>query len=251
QVFVARDRSRDRPHALVVDHYVPQPDRDAGSRATCHVINLLVQQGWQVTFWPENLRHDPEYTGHLQQLGVEVLYGDEYWGRFPQWFGEHGRHFDAVVLNRPHVAVNFIDAVRRHGRAKVVYYGHDIHHLRLAGQLKLEPDPAVRAEADRLRKFEHDLWARADTVLDPSTDETAHVRQWLAARGGGASAETVPLFAYEPLDEAQVPGPEQRRDILFVAGFAHAPNVDAARWFTGQILPLVRQVLPEVRVSIV
>lgn len=251
QVFLARDRSAGRPHVLVVDHYVPQPDRDAGSRATFHVISLLVEEGWKVTFWPENLRHDPDYTAQLQQMGVEVLYGDEYWQRFDAWFAEHGRYFSAVVLNRPHVSVNFIDAVRRHSQARVVYYGHDIHHLRLAEQLKVAPDPAMEAEAERLRGFEQRLWAEADVVLYPSTDETAHVRQWLAARGGGAEAQTVPLFAYEPLDHTQVAGPQQRQDILFVAGFAHAPNVDAARWFVGQILPRVREVLPQVRLSIV
>src|SRR5262249_10095945 len=32
ELFVARDRSRSRPHMLVIDHYVPQFDRDAGSR---------------------------------------------------------------------------------------------------------------------------------------------------------------------------------------------------------------------------
>ena len=251
EVFLARDRSRGRRHALVVDHYVPQPDRDAGSRATWHVLRTLVEQGWQVAFWPENLRRDPAYTAPLQQLGVEVIYGDEHWGRFEAWVREHGRHLDAVVLNRPHVSVNFIEAVRRHSRARVVYYGHDVHHLRLLEQLKLQPDPALQAEAERFRAMEHDLWRRSDVILYPSSDETAHVRAWLQAQGGAAVAETVPLFAYEALDEADVPGPEHRRDILFVAGFAHPPNVDAACWFVREALPRIRERMPGVRTLLV
>ena len=35
--------------------------------------------------------------------------------------------------------------------------------------------------------------------------------------------------------------------ILFVAGFAHPPNIDAACWLVHAILPLVRRALPEVR----
>ncbi|KAF1686743.1 glycosyl hydrolase family 1 [Pseudoxanthomonas broegbernensis] len=251
QVFLARDRSRDRPHVLVVDHYVPQPDRDAGSRATWHVIAMLVERGHQVTFWPDNLRRDPAYAPPLQQLGVEVIHGGEYRGRFDAWMAEHGRHLQAVVLNRPHVSVNFIDAVRRHSQARIVYYGHDVHHLRLLEQLRLQPDAKLEVEAARFRAMEHDLWLRSDVVLYPSTDETAHVRQWLQDRDGKALARTVPLFAYEPVPDAQVPGPGQRRDILFVAGFAHPPNVDAARWFMGEVLPRVRRELPQVRVSLV
>ena len=251
QVFLARDRSQGRPHVLVVDHYVPQPDRDAGSRATWHVIQMLVAQGYQVVFWPENLHRDPEYTPALQQLGVEVLYGDEYWGRFGEWIEEHGRHFEAIVLNRPHVSVGLIDAVRRHSRARVVYYGHDVHHLRIQEQLRVQPDAVLEAEADRFREMEHALWLGADVVLYPSTDETRHVREWLAANGGSAMAETVPLYAYDPASEGEVPGPEHRHDILFVAGFAHPPNVDAARWFVGEVLPRVRERLPGVRLALV
>ncbi|WP_125076640.1 glycosyltransferase [Pseudoxanthomonas sp. SGT-18] len=160
-------------------------------------------------------------------------------------------HLAAAVLNRPHVSVNFIEAVRRHSRARVVYYGHDVHHLRLLEQLKLQPDPALQAEAERFRAMEHDLWRRSDVILYPSSDETAHVRAWLQAQGGAAVAETVPLFAYEALDEADVPGPEHRRDILFVAGFAHPPNVDAACWFVREALPRIRERMPGVRTLLV
>ena len=251
QVYLARDRSRIRPHVLVVDHYVPQPDRDAGSRATWHVIQTLVARGYQVTFWPENLHRDPEYTPALQKLGVEVLYGDAYWGRFDAWLEEHGQYFDAIILNRPHVSVGLVESVRRHSRAHLVYYGHDVHHLRMEEQLRLHPGPSLEAEAERFRKMEHAMWLAADTILYPSTDETRHVRNWLATHGGSAEAETIPLYAYDPLSDDGVPGPVGRRDILFVAGFAHPPNVDAARWFVAEVLPLVRASVPGIRVTLV
>jgi hypothetical protein len=38
EIMRARDRSRDRKTALVVDHYVPQPDQDAGSRTMLAII---------------------------------------------------------------------------------------------------------------------------------------------------------------------------------------------------------------------
>ena len=252
-VFLARDRSAGRRHVLVVDHYIPQPDRDAGSRATCQVLHALVQEGCQVTFWPANAYHDADYARPLQTAGIEVMYGADCVGvaGFDAWMAEHGRYLDVVILNRPHISIELIDSVRRRTSARVVYYGHDIHHLRMEQQLRLSPDEELGRETDRFRSFEHALWQQCDVVLYPSAEETLHVRQWLAEHAPGAAthAETIPLYAFEQIEAG--PGPEQRAGILFVAGFAHAPNVDAALWFTQEVLPLVQREFPATRVTLV
>ena len=46
-VFVARDRSRYKPHIVVIDHYIPQWDRDAGSRSTYLYIKLFCDHGFK------------------------------------------------------------------------------------------------------------------------------------------------------------------------------------------------------------
>ena len=42
-----------------------------------------------------------------------------------------------------------------------------------------------------------------------------------------------------------------RTRIIFVGGFAHEPNVDAARFFVGDVLPLVHGILPEATFDII
>ena len=39
----------------------------------------------------------------------------------------------------------------------------------------------------------------------------------------------------------------KRRDLVFVGGFRHPPNVDAVQWFVDEVFPLVRARLPDVR----
>jgi len=39
----------------------------------------------------------------------------------------------------------------------------------------------------------------------------------------------------------------ERRDLVFVGGFRHPPNVDAVRWFIDDVLPRVRDRLPTIR----
>ena len=252
-VLLARDRSRHSRRVLVVDHYVPQPDRDAGSRATWQVVEMLVDHGFHVTFWPANSYHDLTYTPPLQQLGVEVLYGSEYVGRFDEWMSENGSYLEAVVLNRPHISIDLVSSVRNHSKATLIYYGHDIHHLRMQQQLALQPDRQLEVETRRFRAFEHALWQQADVILYPSADETAHVTRWLDdnAPDVKARAVTIPLYAYDSVDDSQVPGPDLRRGILFVAGFAHAPNVDAATWFISEVLPIIKAKAGHVEVLLV
>jgi glycosyltransferase involved in cell wall biosynthesis len=48
----------------------------------------------------------------------------------------------------------------------------------------------------------------------------------------------MPLYYFE--DTPRVEGPEDRNGIVFVAGFAHPPNVDAAKWLVQVIMPVVR-----------
>ncbi|ODU51836.1 MAG: glycosyl hydrolase family 1 [Lysobacteraceae bacterium SCN 69-48] len=251
-VFLARDRGQFRSKTvLVVDHYVPQPDRDAGSRATWQVMQLLVAQGCNVKFWPDNLYYDPLYTPALQALGVEVMHGSEYLGGFDAWLRVNGRDVDMAILNRPHVAMNYVRPLRAHSSAKVLYYGHDIHHLRMRQQLALQPDPALQAEMERFREMEWAMWRDADVVLYPSNEETAHVQTWLQEHGARAQALTVPLYGYPDVAGDLSQTLATRQDILFVAGFAHPPNVDAACWLVREILPRVWARHPRVRVHLV
>lgn len=251
-VFLARDRSQLRKTLLVIDHYVPQPDRDAGSRTMCQLMDVFQDQGMSVKLWPENLWYDPVYTPRLQQSGVEVLYGDRYARGFESWIAENGSAIDYVLLSRPHVSLGFIEALRRHSRAVLLYYGHDIHHLRLQSQLLLEYDPAVEAAARELEEMEEKVWASVDVVYYPSASESTHVERWLEARGlARVDARTIPVYAFDSFGVEPWTNLADRRDLIFVAGFAHAPNADAAVWFVREVLPLIQAKRPGTRISLV
>lgn len=250
-VFLARDRSQLRKTVLVVDHYAPQPDRDAGSRAMWQLMMVLQRQGMQVKFWPENLTWDPVYAAALQSHGIEFFHGPEFEAGFEPWFAEHGRYFDYVVLSRPHVSKRVVDSVRRHASARIIYYGHDIHHLRLQAQLAVKPTPHLSEDIARERAWEEAMWGQSDLILYPAEGETRYVDDWLRRNGVDAAARTAPLFAYEGTPGDPAATLHEREGLLFVAGFAHPPNVDAALWFVREVLPRVQAERPGVTLSLV
>lgn len=246
-VFRARERSRNKPVVLVVDHYVPQPDRDAGSRTMLQFVRQLCALGCSVKFWPENLWRDPTYTPPLQALGVEVIYGPEWVGGFERYLQEVGGDIDRVLLSRPHISIQFIEAIKAFApNAYVAYYGHDLHFARLRQRFEVTGDPKCLEEADQIEELERSLWRQSDVVLYPSSDEVDVVR----SLDPSVNARAIQAYCFESFGGFTRQA-EQRSDILFVAGFGHPPNEDAAIWLAQSIFPKVLQSVPQARLYLV
>ena len=243
-VLRARERGRERGVALVVDHKLPEPDRDAGSQAILGVVRTLLAEGMLVKFWPHNLAYVPGYAEALQDMGVEVFHGPH---QIPlhAWLRENGAELDLVVLSRPDVAEAALDAVRAYSRARVAYYGHDLHFSRMRMQAQLTGDVRLAAEADCMEERERAIWRRVDAALYLSRAEADAMR----ALEPRAAVHAVVPYSFDRFGEPRA-APE-RREILFVAGFAHPPNEDAARWFVTAVLPQVRARVPDAVLSIV
>jgi GT2 family glycosyltransferase len=243
-VLRARERGRHRRIVLVIDHYVPQPDRDAGSRTMLSFLRAFLQAGMVVKFWPANLHATPGYTEALQELGVEVIYGGEP-DMFRHWIGENGAEIDWVLLSRPHVAESFLPQLRAHCRGRIAYYGHDLHFQRVRRQAALLADAKAAAEADLLERLERRIWRSADIVLYPSEDEAAQVR----ALEPSVTARSLQPYCFATFGTPRPPPAVPQ--LLFVGGFAHPPNAEAAAWLVEAILPLIRLRVPAVRLAIV
>ncbi len=245
-VFYARDRSRDKKSVLIIDHYVPEYDRDAGSRTIFQYIEILTDMGYNVKFLGDNFAAKQPYTGMLEQMGVEVLYGEYYCQNWRQWLQENGKYIDYVLLNRPHIARNYIDVIKEYTTAKIAYYVVDLHFLREQRQYEITGNPELLQSSQMWKRVEQDLMDKADVVLTLSIDEKKMIDELL----GENKTEINPIFCYsdfdlEPLD---VKG---KRDILFVGGFAHTPNVDGVIWFLEKILPEIVKEIPDIRFFIV
>jgi glycosyltransferase involved in cell wall biosynthesis len=236
----ARDRGRVRKVILVVDHYVPQPDRDAGSRSMMGVLDCLIGAGWVVKFWPYNRAYDPVYTSALQGRGIEVL--DKRWpGDFSTWIRENGYELDHVLVSRPEIAVNVvpaligIDAVRS-------YFGHDLHFARIRRQGEVEGNSKLLDDAKEQERVERRIWRYFDLVIYLSDEEVETVR---LMSPGTLARSVVPYFC-ETFETRSVP--PSNRTILFVGGFAHPPNVDAAVFLVRQIAPLLQQEVGPIKI---
>lgn len=229
-----------RRSILVVDAEVPAPDRDSGSLRMYNLMRLLLQEGAHVAFVPANGRHAGPDTEALQALGVETWYAP-FLGGLPRWLRRHGGRFDVAMLSRHYVAGELLPMLKRFApQARIVFDTVDLHYLREKRGAELSGDAALLRAAEKTRSRELDIIRRADTTLVVSETE----RRLLAHDAPGAAVEVLsnlhhPAGSGKPFAE--------RRDLVFVGGFRHPPNVDAMAWFAADVFPRIRTRLPQVR----
>ena len=199
------------------------------------------------TFIGDNFfKHEP-YTTILNQLGIEVLYGNFYYNNWKGWLAEHLHYFDYVYLQRPHISIKYIDLVKKYARGKIFYFAHDLHFLRLGREYELTGDEKLRLQAEDIKKTELYLFENADVVHVVGSYEQKLLSQMLP----GKVIRNIPLYIYEGYPENIEKNFQLRKDLIFVGGFGHPPNKDAVLWFAEKIFPKVKAQCPDVKWHIV
>ena len=240
--YAAQHRARAR--VLVIDATTPMPDRDSGSLRLFELLRLLVEEGCAVSFFPENGLDDGRYTQALRDLGVEA-WTQPWLGALPDWLARHGARFQLVVVSRHYVLSPLLPLLRRYApQARIVFDTVDLHHLRERREADERDDEALRRAAERTRAEELALVAAVDRTWVVSPVEKA----LLVDAVPGAAVDVVSNIHRV---RGPGPGPDARRGLLFVGGFRHPPNVDAALWLAEAILPRVRAVRPDITLSLV
>ncbi|WP_051661030.1 glycosyltransferase [Bosea sp. 117] len=243
-IFRARDRAKLRPVLLIVDEKVPEPDRDAGSRNMVEFVRSLQSIGWVVKYWPYHLAYDPVYVPALQAMGVEVFYRP-FEHTLDEWLQKNGRDINYVLMSRPGITDGLIGSVRKWTKASVLYYGHDLHSARMRLEAQVKGDASIAREADRMETMERHVWRRADAVIYPAAEEAETVRQMEPS----VEALSATIFCFDRFAPRQAAAREHK--ILFVAGFSHAPNIDAAIWLANEIMPRIRARIPDAELYLV
>ena len=236
----AKDRRATR-RALVIDHCTPTPNQDAGGVTVFNLLLLLREMDFLVTFIPEdNFLYMPEYTSELQCAGIEVLYAP-YVTSVEKHLKDCGDRYDLSLLFRPIVVERHIKSIRKYcPKAKVLFHTVDLHYIRMSREAYVRSDKSLQKAAEEMKQRELAAIRGSDASIVHSTAEFEFLRSELH----DAKLHVFPLIM-------EVPGTSktfsERKDIVFVGGYQHTPNLDAVQYFVTEIMPLIRQRLPGVR----
>ncbi|MGK7932474.1 MAG: glycosyltransferase [Microcystaceae cyanobacterium] len=235
---------RQTHHRLLwIDATMITPDQDAGSVYVLNHFKVMKECGWGITFMPENFFYDDCYTQKLQKMGIECIF-PPYWQSVEDYLKHHGAEFDVIVLCRAYTAVNNIDLVRMYApQAKIIFSTIDLHFLRQTRKVdvlgNLEKTRLIE-EASNTFKNEISVMSRSDLTILVSKQEEILIQSLLPS----AQVAVIPLIQEIPDCQVEI---EQRKDIGFIGGFRHPPNVDAVHFFASSVLPLILEEIPDCR----
>jgi GT2 family glycosyltransferase len=235
--LAARD-AENLERILVVDDRVPHHDRGSGDPRMAKLL-AEVADLWpdaRVTLFAADPRNAERYAPPLLDRGIEVACADD---RFDRWLNRRTGHYSVVLVSRAFNIERFDHHLRRtQPQAHRIY---DIEALAFR-RLEQEGDEGAR----RLRELEHRGIEGADVVLCVSEEEAAFVRQLT-----NAPVFVLPTYADVP---GTTPAFDEREGVVFFGGFLAGPggpNEDAAVRLVDDVMPMLWEALPDLRVEVV
>jgi GT2 family glycosyltransferase len=228
---------------LVIDSYVPLHDREAGSNRLFKIIQILRDLRYDVLFFPDNGAPIEPYSGDLRRLGVDILYCPPDGTKQQEMLAAFLRRVEVAWICRPELAEKYLPAIREASAGiPIIYDTIDLHFTREKKRFELEGGDAKLWQ--RLQTVELGM-ARAANLVVTVTDVE---RKILADYDIDAVAVIPTVHDVEEHEDISF---ASRTGLLFIGGYAHTPNVDAAEWLCKDVMPLVWQAEPEITVTLV
>lgn len=238
---LARKHLYGRMHTLVIDGGLPQIGADGGSIASMALLRGLGRLGHDRFFYPDG------HTGESGSRNLDVLGGIQIAGTpfngpagLAPWMAVNRDRLDYVVASRPGPAARYFPLIADLPRAKLIYFGHDIHFRRLQ-RGAAAGIPYAPLQMRGMEALERRLWRQFDLVVYPSVEECREVQ----ACEPSAAVAVMPIFTFDVAAHDPVEPPIGRNGALFVGGPQHEPNRDGVAWFAAEILPRVREIAPD------
>ncbi len=242
-----------RSNILIVEACMITPDQDSGSVRMLNLIRMLLNDGHHVSFVADNLDGDAKYAAALTTMGVEVLHG-RFAGSVKNVLRQRGATLDTIVFCRYYIAIQYVNTVRTLApHARIVFDTVDLHYLREEREATLTGEAAMHRSAASTRSKEIAVMEKCDITVVVSAVEKAllakllpHVHVEVISNINPPATESQAGLATTNVQDFDL-----RQGILFIGGFRHPPNVDAIKWYVTHVLPLLRELLPNVVTTVV
>lgn len=217
----------------------PRPDQDSASVRMTFILKGL-QEFAEVAFVPVyNRREDSEYGKRLSESGIYIASILEFEDLFKNV------NFDYAVFSYPFVIKNALPVFRKNfRRTKIIYDTMDVHFVRLRREAEILKNREIAEEAEKLRLIEAECAANADCVWCVTEAD----KEFLLTESPNANIDIIPnIHSLNGRGEKF----ENRKDLFFIGGFKHRPNVDAMVYFVKEIFPLIQAERKDVCLHIV
>lgn len=228
---------------LFIDDTVPTPNKDSGSVRLFEILKMVSALDYHIIFIPNDGEKKGLYFNDLVHVGVEVLY------RFPnrrfimKRISEKVSEIDFVWICKPHNNIPFEFLFRLKPTLKRIYDTIDLHYIRMKREADLTNNVALAQESEGIKRNELEFARKADFTIAITTEE-----EQILKKEGIKNLVVVPNIHEAYYEEKSFKTFSERSGLIFIGGYAHKPNIDAAKWLIEDIMPNVWLINPDIEV---
>ncbi|MBE9528503.1 MAG: glycosyltransferase, partial [Proteobacteria bacterium] len=233
-ILKARATGKSAGRVLFIEDRVPDPALGAGYPRSYRMLTDIAALGYEVTCFPMLFSDRPAaVTTALQQLGVEVFYGEtDSKLSFEKFFKSRIGYYDIAFVCRPHNMKAVAGLCGTDAKLKIVYDAEAIFALRDIKRQELKGRNVDEKTKASMVRAEVELTTEADAVVTVSEREKKFFIEH------GASNVFVAGHVVEPNPTPN--GHEARKDLLFVGNLADgSPNEDSVLYFAKEVFPRI------------
>jgi GT2 family glycosyltransferase/glycosyltransferase involved in cell wall biosynthesis len=240
----SREISSGDRRIVVVDYFELTPDQDSGSLRMSRIVEEFVSMGFKVHFVSLTGGKSSRWADAACNLGVEVLHGAI---ELQTTLQALNKKLDFVFISRPEVFASVIDKVLLFApEIPIIYDMVDAHGLRMHRKSVFTASTHDTEKARYFEAIEKRAARSSDVVVAVSQSDLDHLRK---VSNFVTKSLIIPNVHIKP--SASQSEFSQREGILFVGGFQHDPNVDAAKFLVNEVMPKVKAIMGEVQVFLV
>ncbi|HWW43345.1 glycosyltransferase [Pedobacter sp.] len=229
---------------LIIDATFPKPDQDSGSKRLFEILKIFKSLHLDVYFMAhQETKVDPYYS-NLVNMGIKVIcpqYPKEKLTRkLPDLLGS----IDMTWISRPDINKIYGPAIQALKPMPWLYDTVDLHFIRLQRAFELSGmDPAkIEEKINPIRELELSLAKQASCTIT-----VTDVEKQILHANGIKNVAVIPNVHEIHLNHPDNPGFNERKDLVFIGSYAHEPNIDAALWLANEIMPLVWDTNPHIK----
>lgn len=241
-------------YILIVDTKIPEFNKDSGSRRLTEIIKMLLQNNVGVFLLADfkEYKYQSEYIEIFKEMGVVVyeptLDKTEKLITKEGFLKEVLPKVEFTWLHRPEIFKKYYPLIKKYKpESKIFFDMVDFHYLRFKREFELKKDPNILKIADKYLKLELDNCEKADRIIVISDFEKESLKAYYKNNDKAVAIGNI----HQYLNNILPVNFENRKDLLFIGGFDHKPNIDAVNYLYEEIMPLLWKSLPEISITII
>jgi len=241
-----------KKNILIIDENIPEFDKDSGSRRMTEIINILIKNDFHVFLIADKkeYRYKLDYVPYFEKKGVIVykphLLNNKLVTK-DQFIKTIAPHINWAILSRPNIFNSYYNKIRKiNPDCTLLFDMVDFHYIRFLREHELTNSDASLKQAKKYKEIENFNCLNADITLAVSNKDKDYLKESNITPNHLRIISNIHQPNFKVSNDFN-----SRKDLLFIGGFKHAPNIDAVKILYEKIMPLVWNKLPDIKINII